>query len=78
MHVKFTKDFDYTPSAERRVTIAYKAGMDLTVKREAGEAAVAAGAATEVEEVRRPDPLDHDADGKRGGSKPKGSSAGIG
>lgn len=48
MRVKFTKDYDYTPTGERRVTIAYKAGMDLTVKREAGEAAVAAGAAREI------------------------------
>lgn len=49
MRVTFKKDYDYTPSAERRVTIAYKAGDELTVKREAGEAAVAAGAAVEID-----------------------------
>jgi hypothetical protein len=76
MRVKFSKDYDYTPSGERRVTIAYKAGMDLTVKREAGEAAVKAGAAEEVKEVTRPDPLDHDGDGKKGGAKPKADNAG--
>lgn len=26
MRVRFTRDYDYTPSAERRVTIAHKAG----------------------------------------------------
>lgn len=48
MRVRFTHDYDYTPSGERRVTIAYKAGQELTVKREAGEAAVAAGKAVEI------------------------------
>ncbi|HYC66647.1 hypothetical protein [Brevundimonas sp.] len=64
MRVRFTADFDYTPSGERRVTIAYRAGMELTVKREAGEAAVRAGKAEELS-----DPLDHDGDGKKGGAK---------
>lgn len=59
MRIVFTKDFDYTPSAERRVTIAYKAGTTETVKREAGEAAIEAGAADEA----KPDPLDHDKKG---------------
>ncbi|KAK0350347.1 hypothetical protein LTR94_029390, partial [Friedmanniomyces endolithicus] len=44
MRIKFTRDYDYTPSGERRVTIAFKAGMTETVKRECGEAAIAAGA----------------------------------
>nr|WP_313041044.1 hypothetical protein [Brevundimonas diminuta] len=48
MRIKFIKDYDYTPSGERRVTIAFKAGMTETVKREAGEAAIAAGAGVEV------------------------------
>ena len=71
MRIKFTADFDYTPSAERRVTIAYKAGQELTVKREAGEAAIAAGRAEEVEPFNGADPLDHDNNGKKGGSLPR-------
>lgn len=76
MRVKFTRDFDYTPTQERRVTIAYKAGQEFTVKREAGEAAIRAGAAIEIKEVTRPHPLDHDGDGRKGGSKPKATNAG--
>lgn len=73
MRVKFSRDYDYTPSAERRVTIAYKAGMEITVKREAGEAAVKAGAAEEVEAFNGADPakFDHDGDGRPGGSVSK-------
>ena len=73
MRVKFSKDYDYTPSGERRVTIAYKAGMELTVKREAGEAAIAAHCAAEVQAFNGADPakFDHDQDGEPGGSKPK-------
>lgn len=52
MRVRFLRDYDYTPSAERRVTIAYRAGSEHTVKREAGEAAVSAGAAREVRKAR--------------------------
>lgn len=66
MRVRFSHDFDYTPSGEPRVTIAYLAGMEETVKREAGEAAVAAGKAVEIAH-----PLDHDGDGRKGGSKAK-------
>lgn len=43
MRVRFTHDFDYKPT--RQSTIAYKAGMALTVKRECGEQAIAAGKA---------------------------------
>jgi len=73
MRVRFTKDYDYTPSQERRVTIAYSAGQELTVKREAGEAAIAAGRAEEVEPFNGAEPakFDHDQDGEPGGSKPK-------
>lgn len=53
MRVHFTSDYDYVPSDEPRVTIAYKAGMELTVKREAGEAAVAAGKAEELAPPKR-------------------------
>lgn len=50
MRVQFSKDYYYTPSGERRVTFHYKASdKAVTVKREAGEAAVAGGFAVEVE-----------------------------
>lgn len=73
MRIKFIGDYDYTPSGERRVTIAYKAGMTLTVKREAGEAAIAAGAGVEVKPFNGADlaKFDHDGDGEPGGSLPK-------
>jgi len=46
MRVRFTHDFDYKPTAQS--TIAYKAGMEETVKRECAEQAIAAGKAEEV------------------------------
>ena len=76
MRVKFSKDYDYTPTEEPRVLIAYRAdgGANLdgtyTVKRECGEAAAKAGMAAEVT-----DPLDHDRDGRKGGSLPKAKTA---
>lgn len=70
MRVRFTRDYDYTPTGERRVTIAYKAGATETVKRECGDAAVAAKAAVEIDQPA-PDPLDHDQNGRKGGSKAK-------
>lgn len=48
MRVRFLSDYDYTPSEERRVTYAFTAGSEVTVKREAGDAAIAAGAAEEI------------------------------
>lgn len=73
MKVKFTAPFDYVPTEEPRVLIAFsptggttKDGS-YTVRRECGEAAVAADKAVEV----APDPLDHDQNGRRGGSLPK-------
>jgi hypothetical protein len=42
--VKFTSDFDYKPTSQ--VTVAYKAGMEVTVKRECAGLAVAAGKAS--------------------------------
>ena len=73
MRIKFNANYDYTPSGERRVTIAYKAGTTLTVKREAGEAAIAAGAGVEVPHFNGAplDKVDHDGDGRAGGSRPK-------
>lgn len=44
--VKFIKDFDYKPLPQ--VTIAYKAGMELTVKRECADRAIALGKAKPV------------------------------
>lgn len=52
MRVRFTKDFDYKPTAQS--TIGYLAGMETTVKRECGEQAIAAGKAVEVERERKP------------------------
>jgi len=52
MRVKFERDYDHTwPS---RAVTAYKAGYEGTVRREAGEAAVAAGAAKELSEATPP------------------------
>jgi hypothetical protein len=50
-HVKFTKDFDWSPRAH--VLIAYKAGRTEVVRRECADAAIAAGAGVEVEPKRR-------------------------
>jgi hypothetical protein len=46
MRVRFIEDFDYKPTSQS--TIAYKAGMEETVRRECGEQAIAAGKAKEV------------------------------
>lgn len=68
MRVKFKRDRDWTPPEDRRLTVSYKQGMELTVKRSWGEAMVADGDAEEIEPPAR-DPLDHDGDGRKGGSK---------
>lgn len=70
MRVRFKRDRNWTPPEERRITVAYKKGMELTVKREWGERMVKDGDAVEIEAPTR-DPLDHDADGRKGGSLPK-------
>jgi len=49
--VRFIADFDYKPT--KRVTVAYKAGMELTVKRDCAVKAVAAGKAVETETKSR-------------------------
>lgn len=73
MRVRFTEPYDYTPSEEPRVLIAFspKGGPEkdgvYTVRRECGEAAVKASKAVEVAQH----PLDHDGDGRKGGSLPK-------
>ncbi|AYD00025.1 hypothetical protein [Neorhizobium sp. NCHU2750] len=45
--VTFKKDFDYKPV--HHTTIGYKAGWTGTVRRECADAAVAAGAAEEID-----------------------------
>lgn len=55
MRVKFTAPFDYvtlrSANGTARATVAYAvAGEPVTVKREHGEAAIAAGKAVEVDE----------------------------
>lgn len=50
--VRFTDDFDYKPTPTS--TIAYKAGMELTVRRECADQAVAAGKAVDLDVPRKP------------------------
>lgn len=71
MRVHFTRDYDYVPSGSPMTLIAYRAGTTATVKRECGEAAIAAGAA-EDRAFNGADPaaFDHDDDGQAGGSAP--------
>ena len=51
--VKFTEDFDYKPT--RQSTVAYKAGMELTVKQECADLAVAAGKAQLLDKPKKAD-----------------------
>lgn len=51
MRVRFTADFDYRPTTQ--VTVGYLAGMEMTVKRECAEQAIAAGKAVKVSVNRR-------------------------
>lgn len=53
MWVRFTKAFDYTPSRQPRVQIAYPAGYEGSVTRECGEAAIEVGRAVEVQAPKR-------------------------
>lgn len=53
MRVRFNENFDYTPASDPRILIEYKAGHELTVKREAGLAAIAAGRAEELPAPKR-------------------------
>lgn len=70
MRVRFDRDRNWTPPEERRITVAYKKGMELTVKREWGDQMVEDGDAIEIEPPGR-HPLGHDNDGRKGGSLPK-------
>ena len=68
MRVKFKRDRNWTPPEERRITIAYKAGWEGTIKRAWGEQMRDDGDLDEVASPAR-DPLDHDANGRKGGAK---------
>lgn len=59
MRVRFTHSFDYKPTPQ--TTVGYLAGMEVTVKRECGEQAIAAGKAIEVEPAGRQEESDGDA-----------------
>ncbi len=51
MRVRFTADFDYRPTPHS--IVGYLAGMEMTVKRECAEQAIAAGAAVKVPANRK-------------------------
>jgi hypothetical protein len=51
--VRFTKDFDYKPTPQ--TTVAYLAGMEVTVKRDCAERAVKLGRAVRLDEPKNPD-----------------------
>ncbi|MGH7020672.1 MAG: hypothetical protein ACREEY_12355 [Brevundimonas sp.] len=54
MRVRFLRDRNWTPPERRMITVAYKAGMELTVRRAWGEQMVADGDAEEIEAPGRP------------------------
>lgn len=60
MYLRFLEDFDFKPT--RSTTIAYKAGMELTVRRLCGEQAVALGKAVELPAPARGATLDKGRD----------------
>ncbi|WP_292085324.1 MULTISPECIES: hypothetical protein [unclassified Brevundimonas] len=49
MRVRFERDRNWTPPEERRITVAYKKDMELTVKRDWGERMVKDGDAVEID-----------------------------
>lgn len=51
MRVRFKRDRNWTPPEERRITVAYKLGMELTIKRTWGEQMEAEG---DLEEIDAP------------------------
>jgi hypothetical protein len=63
--VKFTEDFDYSPTS--RTIIAYLAGMELTVKRDCADQAIAAGKAEEIKGSSAPESEAEDGDAALGG-----------
>lgn len=82
MRVRFLKNRNWTAPEDRRQTTAYKAGMELTVKRAWGEQMVKDGDAVEIDVPPRPvekkpltaaqiKALDGDRNGAAGGTLPK-------
>jgi hypothetical protein len=76
MKVRFTENYDYTPSADPRISIAFlsdggpRKDGTYVVRRECGEAAIAAGRAEDLTfNGADPDAFDHDRDGEPGGAK---------
>lgn len=67
MRVKMLKTRNFIHPEDKRLTTKYLADGEYTVKREHGAALVAEGDAREIRAPRR-DPLDHDGDGRKGGS----------
>lgn len=53
MKVKFIANFDWSPPEKPRVTIAYKKGMVMAVRRVCADEAIAKGKAIEVKNERR-------------------------
>lgn len=51
--VRFVRDFTYVPSLRRSVSIAYKPGMVLFVKRECAEQAILLGRAVHCDKEGR-------------------------
>ncbi len=53
MRVRFLRDRNWTPPEQRGITIAYKKGMELTIKRAWGDQMVADGDAEEIQAPSR-------------------------
>lgn len=83
MRITMLRRARFHPPEAPDTTIVYKANCAYTVKRDWGDALVAAGDAVEVPVPARAqaprDPLDHDGDGRKGGfrnpARPAGSRA---
>ena len=78
MRVRFKRDRNWTPPEDPRILVAFspKGGADgdgaYTVRREAGEAAIAAGKAEDLTfNGADPAKFDHDGDKRPGGAKKK-------
>ncbi|WP_368933487.1 hypothetical protein [Brevundimonas naejangsanensis] len=69
MRVRFLKDRLWTPPEDRRLTVAYKKGMELTIKRAWGEQMEADGDLEEIDAPPRP------ADEPASSAAPKRSKA---
>lgn len=63
--VRFIDDFDYKPTPMS--TIAYKAGMEMTVKRECADEAIARGKAVEIDPPRKAEKVVVEMEAEDGG-----------